>query len=97
MSSADHGDDRVARELVVHGHVQGVFFRDGTQREAERRRVSGWAANRPDGTVEILLEGRASDVEEVIAYCARGPRGARVTELEVRELEPRGLTGFEIG
>jgi acylphosphatase len=97
MGRADLGDDRVARELVVRGHVQGVFFRDGTRREAERRGVSGWAANRPDGAVEILLEGRATDVEKVIAYCARGPRGARVAGVEVSELEPRGLTGFEIG
>jgi acylphosphatase len=97
MRRADLGDDIVARELVVQGHVQGVFFRDATRREAERRGVSGYATNRPDGTVEILLEGRAADVEEVIVHCARGPRGARVTDVDVREREPRGLSGFEIG
>jgi acylphosphatase len=97
MQRADLGDETMARQLVVHGHVQGVFFRDGTRREAERRGVFGWAANRRDGTVEILLEGRAADVEEVIAYCAHGPRGAHVTDLEVRDREPQGLAGFEIG
>jgi acylphosphatase len=76
--------------------VQGVFFRAGAHREAERHGVSGWAANRADGSVEIVLEGLAADVEEVIAYCAGGPRGAEVTDLEVRERRPEGLRGFRV-
>ena len=89
-------DEIVGRRLRVRGHVQGVFFRSATRREAERRGVSGWAANLPDGSVEIVLEGRSADVEGVVSYCERGPRGAEVTDLEVREHRPVALSGFEI-
>ncbi|MGH8966187.1 MAG: acylphosphatase, partial [Actinomycetes bacterium] len=49
--------DRVARRVVVHGRVQGVFFRDTCRREAQARGVAGWVSNRHDGTVEALFEG----------------------------------------
>jgi acylphosphatase len=66
------------------------------KREAEERGVSGWAANRQDGSVEIQLEGRAPDVEAVVSYCAQGPPGARVSHVEAGECPPQGLTGFDI-
>jgi acylphosphatase len=90
------GNDTLACQLRVQGRVQGVFFRDSTRREAQRRGVAGWAANRPDGTVEIVLEGPAHSVREVIAYCSRGPRGAEVTDVELSERAPAGLSGFHI-
>jgi acylphosphatase len=92
-----HDDELIARRLLIRGHVQGVFFRDSTRREAERRRVAGWALNRPDGAVEVALEGRAQDVRALIEFCARGPRGAHVEHVDVRELTPEGLTGFRVG
>jgi len=61
-------EETVARLLTVRGHVQGVFFRDSTRREAQRRSVRGWAANLPDGSVEVFLEGRPADVEAVLRY-----------------------------
>jgi acylphosphatase len=73
-----------------------VFFRDSVRREAQRRGVAGWAANRPDGTVEVVLEGPAASVREVASYCKRGPRGAHVTDVDVRERAPEGLSGFHI-
>jgi acylphosphatase len=89
-------EDTVAYELIVHGHVQGVFFRDATRRAAERHGVRGWVANLPDGTVEVVLEGRTADVQQVIAYCRHGPREASVTDVDVREREPQGRSGFEV-
>jgi acylphosphatase len=86
----------IACQLIVHGRVQGVFFRDSVRREARRRGVAGWAANRPDATVEVVLEGPAAGVREVIAYCSHGPRGAEVTDVERRERAPRGLSGFQV-
>ena len=88
--------DRVARRVVVHGHVQGVFFRDSMRRLAERRGVAGWAANRPDGTVEALLEGGPEGVEAMTEFARRGPRGAHVERVEVEEREPQGLRAFEV-
>ena len=47
----------VRRRVVAHGRVQGVFFRDSTRAEAERRGVSGWVRNTERGTVEAVFEG----------------------------------------
>jgi acylphosphatase len=90
-------EERIARLITVRGRVQGVFFRDSTRREAERRDVRGWAANLPDGSVEVLLEGRPEAVRAVIDYCRRGPRGARVEDVEVQERALEGLSGFRVG
>lgn len=84
----------VARRAVAHGRVQGVFFRAHVQQEAQRRGVSGWAANRPDSSVEIHAEGAAEAVEAVLAAARTGPRGAEVTGLDVVDAEPEGCSGF---
>jgi acylphosphatase len=86
----------VARRVVVSGHVQGVFFRDSTRREAHRHGVAGWVRNCPGGTVEAHFEGDAAAVEELVRWCRRGPRHATVYEVRVREAEPEGLSRFEI-
>jgi acylphosphatase len=86
----------VRRRVVVHGIVQGVYFRASLARAAETRGVAGWARNRPDGTVEAALEGRADDVAALVSWCERGPRGAVVDRCEVTEEPPEGLTSFGI-
>jgi acylphosphatase len=86
----------VRRRVVVHGHVQGVFFRDSTRREASRRGVSGWVSNRADGAVEAVFEGSPSDVDELVRFASSGPRGADVADVEVTEEPPEGLSGFEV-
>jgi acylphosphatase len=86
----------IRRRVVVHGHVQGVFFRDSARRLAERRGVSGWIANRRDGTVEAVLESEPADVESVVDWCRRGPRGAYVDRVDVVDEEPEGLTSFTV-
>ena len=47
------------KRVVVHGDVQGVFFRDSTENEAGSRGVAGWVTNRADGAVEAVFEGEA--------------------------------------
>lgn len=84
------------RRVIVHGRVQGVFFRDTLRRMAASRGVAGWVRNAPDGTVEVVLEGEADAVGSLIAFCRRGPRGASVDRVEVDEEEPEGLDGFAI-
>jgi acylphosphatase len=88
--------DIVRRRLLVHGRVQGVFFRDSTRQRARREGVAGWARNRADGTVEVVLEGGSEAVARVAAFCERGPRGARVDRVEVSSERSEGLHGFEI-
>ena len=84
------------RRAVVRGHVQGVFFRDTAREAAEARGVTGWAANLPDGTVELVLEGAPEDVEAVLAVARRGPPDARVTGMDVAEERPEGLRAFRV-
>ena len=82
--------------VVVHGRVQGVFFRDSVRRRAESRGLAGWVTNRPDGAVEAVFEGEAESVASLVEYCREGPRAAEVSDVEVFEEEPEGLTGFDV-
>jgi len=86
--------DRVRRRLVIEGRVQGVFFRESCRRQAESAGVAGWARNLDDGRVEVVLEGGAGLVEQVVAWCRTGPRQAVVTSVQVLDEEPEGLDGF---
>ncbi len=87
---------KIRRRLVVHGKVQGVFFRDSTRQAARNEGVSGWAANRSDGSVEVVLEGSPDAVGSVVGYCREGPSSAEVHSVDVHEETPEGLTGFQI-
>jgi acylphosphatase len=86
----------VRRRVVVHGQVQGVFFRDTTRREAARRGVSGWVSNRPDGAVEAVFEGEPDAVAAMVDFCERGPRGADVDRVETSDEPAEGLAGFDV-
>lgn len=81
---------------MVSGHVQGVWFRESCRREAEARGVAGWVANRGDGTVEAVFEGREPAVAEVVAWCRIGPPRADVTAVDVTQEQPEGLVGFRV-
>lgn len=85
----------VARRAVVHGRVQGVFYRDTVRRAAQQRGVTGWAANRSDGTVEVWLEGDPDAVESMLRVLHDGPPRAEVDDVEIDEVQPEGLEGFE--
>lgn len=87
----------VRNRVIVRGVVQGVGFRAWVWRAASQRDVAGRARNRPDGTVEVVLEGEPEAVEALVHACREGPRGAVVTEIEVFDEEPEGLTGFSAG
>jgi acylphosphatase len=84
------------RRALVHGRVQGVFFRDTMRRMAEQRGVGGWARNNPDGTFEAVFEGDADAVERLVQFCHEGPRGAQVERVDVFEEEPEGAAGFAV-
>lgn len=84
------------KRVVARGRVQGVFFRDSTQREATSAGVAGWVTNRSDGAVEAVFEGDDGAVARMVDFVRGGPGHADVDELEVHEEEPEGLSGFEI-
>jgi len=85
----------VQRRALIHGRVQGVFFRSSLRERARSAGVAGWARNNADGTVEAVLEGEPEAVERVLRFCREGPRGAQVERVEVEEASAEGLRGFE--
>jgi acylphosphatase len=89
-------DQRIRRRVVVRGRVQGVFFRDSVRERARALGVHGRVRNRPDGTVEATFEGPPDAVETLVRFCETGPRGARVSRVDVDDEEPEGLDGFEV-
>jgi acylphosphatase len=86
----------VRRRVRAHGRVQGVFFRDSVRRDAEHAGVAGWAANRPDGSVEVVFEGEPAAVDRLVEACRAGPGHATVDRLDVAEEPPEGLRGFQV-
>jgi acylphosphatase len=74
----------IRRRVVVHGQVQGVFFRDSTRRLAQQHGVAGSVSNRWDA------------VRRLVDFARKGPRGAQVESIEVTEEAPEGLTGFTV-
>jgi acylphosphatase len=86
----------IRRRVVVHGSVQGVFFRDTCRREAAAQQVAGWVRNRSDGAVEAVFEGEQQAVEAMTHWCRSGPSRAHVDRVEVREESPTGERGFQV-
>ena len=86
----------ICRRIVVHGHVQGVYFRGSVRRLAVRSAVAGWIRNNPDGSVEAVFEGEPEAVERLVAFCREGPRGALVGGVDVYEEDLAELEGFSI-
>ncbi len=69
--------------VVVHGRVQGVFYRASTLEKAIELGLTGWVKNRADGTVEVVVEGDREKVVKLVDWCRVGPRHAHVTNVEI--------------
>jgi acylphosphatase len=79
--------ENVRAHVIISGRVQGVAFRADTCWNAQRIGVFGWVRNRRDGTVEAVIEGETSRVQNMLDWCRRGPVLARVDEVKL-EWEP---------
>jgi acylphosphatase len=83
--------------IVVHGKVQGVWYRASTQKVARSLGLRGWVRNLPTGEVEILAQGDEQAVKELIQWCYQGPPAAEVTKVDVEWEEPgRPFGDFEV-
>jgi len=84
------------RRLLIHGRVQGVWFRESMRSEALRLNVTGWVRNTPDGTVEAVVQGEDAAVDALIEWAHRGPPQARVDRVEIEPGESLGpISGFD--
>jgi acylphosphatase len=87
----------VRARALVRGRVQGVWFRGATRERALALGVTGWVRNLADGRVEAVFEGEPAAVESALAFVERGPRSARVDDVEVERGEASGaFASFEI-
>lgn len=78
----------VARHLLIHGKVQGVYYRASAEQEALLRGLSGWVRNRFSGEVEAVVYGPEEQVEAFIDWAHEGPPAAEVTRIEISSAEP---------
>ena len=86
----------IRRRAVVHGQVQGVFYRDSCRTEARRLGLAGFVRNLDDGTVEAVFEGDPDAVGAMLDWAHTGPQRARVSRVEVNDEEPEGVTDFQV-
>jgi acylphosphatase len=82
--------------VVVRGVVQGVGYRYTLRMVAEEAGIGGWVRNLRDGSVEAELEGSAAQLDDVLAWMAEGPPGARVDSASVSDATPTGARAFEV-
>ncbi|MBH1944509.1 acylphosphatase [Erythrobacter sp. YJ-T3-07] len=84
-----------ARHLILHGRVQGVFYRDWTVQTARSLGLAGWVRNLPDGTVEAHLEGEETALARMIEAMRDGPPRAAVDRIDQRDIAAEGFDRFE--
>ena len=82
--------EKIRKEIKISGRVQGVGFRAFTRRSAQKNSVTGWVKNLFDGRVQAVLEGEADQVGLVIEKLRQGPSFARVSEIEIKDLDYTG-------
>ena len=80
--------------LVIHGRVQGVWFRESMKQQAEQLGIKGWVMNRADGCVEAVIQGSDVAVAAMLDWARTGPPLAQVTQLEQAAISGE-FNGFE--
>ncbi|HKE32461.1 MAG TPA: acylphosphatase [Candidatus Angelobacter sp.] len=87
----------LAKRYIVRGRVQGVGFRWFVDHEARQLGLNGWVRNNFDGSVEVLAIGNEQQLATLRKKLEKGPRAARVDEVEETQAEPvAGLNTFRI-
>ena len=89
-------EDRTRVHVFVSGDVQGLGFRQAIADKANEQGVTGWVRNLRDGRVEAVLEGPRDEVYRVVGLCRAGPKGARVSGVQVDREPPRDEKTFTI-
>ncbi len=80
----------------VSGRVQGVFFRQSTQAQANLCGLTGWARNLRDGRVEVVAFGNQQQLDSFKHWLNTGPDLAQVIDVESEEVEFQEFEGFSI-
>lgn len=82
---------------IVSGYVQGVSFRYYTVREAKRIGLSGFVRNIPSNGVEVVAQGKKTDLLRLVEWLKRGPSSSQVEKVEVEwQPESEEFNGFSV-
>ena len=77
----------ITRCFIVHGRVQGVFYRDSTRKEALKRGIIGSAENLKDGTVKVIVQGLQAPIDELKLWLLEGPAMSEVIRVDEVDIE----------
>jgi acylphosphatase len=87
---------RCCRQIVFQGRVHGVGFRYTAASAARAYQINGYVRNCPDGTVELVADGRPEDVDRLLKSLGETFAG-NIEHQTVEEIRPSELPdGFEI-
>ena len=87
---------KIHRKIHVSGKVQGVGFRDATQRKAIELGILGTVRNLDDGRVEIIASATSETLKSFNSWCQQSPPYAQVDNIDISELEAIGFSEFRI-
>lgn len=82
--------------ILVSGKVQGVFFRAFAKEKADLFGIRGYAKNLENGKLEICAVGSTNLLDRLVDYIKKGPSGAEVTDVMVKERTDKPFRLFEI-
>ena len=82
--------------LFISGTVQGIFFRGFLKEKADELGLKGFARNLDDGRVEVVVEGKDENVNEMVNVCKQGPKHSDVKEVKSEEIKHQGFVGFRV-
>ena len=86
----------LAVHIIVHGQVQGVFYRSSAQARALELGLTGWVRNLLNGTVEVHAEGDQDALDRFIEWCQQGPPSAKVSQFDLAWIAPQAVSNFQI-
>jgi len=82
--------------LLIHGKVQGVYYRASAKEAARQWQLTGWVRNTAAGKVEAMVTGTETNIQSFIRWCHQGPRHAHVTKVDVTNMPDTIFNSFEI-
>lgn len=86
----------IAIHAIVHGKVQGVFYRHYTREQAHALNLTGWVKNNTDGTVELEACGDEAKIQLLIEWLKQGPPRAEVSKVDWQIIAASNYDGFRI-
>lgn len=88
--------DNICIHAYVSGRVQGVWFRDTTQKKATELMLTGWVRNLPDGRVEVTACGTKESIDLFLIWLWKGSPLSNVTDVQHEEINNCHFDNFVI-